>query len=96
MNKVLLDLTGIDIKMPDEVKQNIKETYNYIPPIEMTVADQIVEKIQKQQDEQVINAVVKCGINVDKEELIKALAYDRSQYDKGFSDGYNADKWISV
>ena len=37
-------------------------------------------------------------INVNKEELIKALKYDRDQYEKGYDDGYdegfNADKWI--
>jgi hypothetical protein len=26
---------------------------------------------------------------VDKEELAKALAYDRGQYDKGYKDGYD-------
>lgn len=29
------------------------------------------------------------GIYVDKEELIKALRYDRQQYDKGYADGYS-------
>lgn len=41
-------------------------------------------------EEGVYKAVQKCGINVNKEELIKALEYDRSQYDKGYLDGYNA------
>jgi flagellar biosynthesis/type III secretory pathway protein FliH len=27
-------------------------------------------------------------VDVDKEELLKALAYDRDQYDKGYTDGY--------
>ena len=27
------------------------------------------------------------GIKVDKEELVKALSYDRSQYEKGYADG---------
>jgi len=26
---------------------------------------------------------------VDKEELIRALRYDRDQYDRGYSDGYS-------
>ena len=34
----------------------------------------------------VVSAVVKCGINVNKEELVKALAYDRGQYEKGYAD----------
>lgn len=44
--------------------------------------------------------LVKCsqavGYDIDKDELIKALKYDREQYEKGYSDGLNADKWISV
>ena len=32
------------------------------------------------------------GIKVDRDELIKALAYDRKQYEKGYVDGYRAAK----
>ena len=43
-------------------------------------------------------------ITVNKEQLEKALKYDREQYMKGYNDGYDdgfdkgydADKWISV
>ena len=35
------------------------------------------------------------GYEVDKDELIKALQYDRKQYEKGYNDGLKADKWIS-
>ena len=35
----------------------------------------------------VMTAVQKYGVNVDKEELVKALNYDREQYRKGFEDG---------
>ena len=28
-------------------------------------------------------------IDIDKDELIKALHYDRAQYDKGYEDGHN-------
>lgn len=38
------------------------------------------------------------GCDVDKDELIRALRYDRQQYEKGYADG-NADasqEWISV
>lgn len=44
--------------------------------------------------------LVKCSqaveYNINKDELIKALKYDREQYERGYSDGLNADKWISV
>jgi hypothetical protein len=35
----------------------------------------------------VCEAVIKCGVNVNKDELIKALQYDREQYAKGYNDG---------
>jgi hypothetical protein len=44
-------------------------------------------EIQKQQEEELMVAVNQTiSYEVDKEELIKALQYDREQYDKGYSD----------
>ncbi len=37
----------------------------------------------------IYKAIKDMGIVIDKEELIKALRYDRGQYDKGYSDGIN-------
>lgn len=37
-------------------------------------------------DNGVLRAVQKHGFDVDKEELAKALQYDRNQYDKGYAD----------
>ena len=37
---------------------------------------------------EIYRAVQNVGINVDKEELLKALKYDRGQYEKGFDDGF--------
>lgn len=37
----------------------------------------------------VYKAVKGFSIDVDKEELLKALQYDRGQYSKGYGDGYN-------
>ena len=43
-----------------------------------------------QEDENmVMKAIRKVGVNVDKYELIKALQYDRNQYTKGYEDGKN-------
>ena len=39
-------------------------------------------------DNGILKAVMEHGIIVNKEELIKALNYDRKQYDKGYKDGY--------
>ena len=39
----------------------------------------------------IMEAIQQYKIFVDKEELIKALNYDRNQYIKGFNDGYHGD-----
>lgn len=43
---------------------------------------------------EILKAVKRVGVNVDKDELLKALEYDRGQYEKGYADGLNAYKWI--
>jgi len=58
----------------------------YKSPIETLVAD-IQTQIEKQHEEEIYKAVVSVGINVDKEELIRALQYDRQQYHIGYADG---------
>lgn len=54
----------------------------YESPIEI-----IQTQMQMQMDEGILKAVQGVGIDVNKEELIKALAYDREQYSKGYKDG---------
>ena len=56
----------------------------YEPPI----TQQIAEHFTKEIDAQVYKAVLNVGIDVDKRELIRALNYDRQQYEKGYRDGY--------
>ena len=52
-------------------------------PIEISY-DEILSKFE----DGVFREVQNVGIKVDKEELIKALRYDRGQYEKGFIDGH--------
>jgi hypothetical protein len=48
---------------------------------------EIQQQIKEQQEEQLILTVNKSiGYDVDKQELIKALQYDREQYTKGYRD----------
>lgn len=54
----------------------------YNSPIEM-----IIGNMRMQQDGEIFRAVQEIGVNVDKDELLKALKYDRDQYDKGYNDG---------
>lgn len=58
----------------------------YKSPIELLVMD-IQNQIMKQQDEEIYQAVLHYIPNVDKAELIRALKYDRDQYEKGYRDG---------
>ena len=44
-------------------------------------------EIETQFDGAVFKAVQSVGIDVNKDELIKALAYDREQYERGYNDG---------
>lgn len=55
----------------------------YTSPIQLVLSD-----IQMKLEDNVCEAVQSVGVNVDKDELIKALQYDREQYSKGFTDGY--------
>lgn len=59
----------------------------YEAPIDIVV-NQTQNLILEQQENMVFQAIQNTGVNVDKEELIKALKYDRAQYQIGYSDGY--------
>lgn len=44
------------------------------------------KEMQMQLEGDVMKAVQNVGVVVDKEELLKALEYDREQYEKGYKD----------
>lgn len=59
----------------------------YKSPIDIIMSE-IKFDIAKQQEENIVKAVQEYGIDIDYDELIKALNYDRNQYNKGYEDGY--------
>ena len=64
-----------------------KEHYNWESPITKIYGD-IQNDIVRQEEENYMCAIKQAiGYEVDKEELIRALQYDREQYDKGYNDG---------
>lgn len=81
----------------------------YKSPIELIVKD-TYQKILEQREENIFKAIFETGVKVDKEELLKALKYDREQYNKGYIDGlkefaerlkakkarYNADNFYVI
>lgn len=54
----------------------------YESPLELFVQD-LSWKIEGE----ILTAVRKVGVKVDKDELVKAIAYERDQYQKGYEDG---------
>jgi hypothetical protein len=58
----------------------------YESPIEIIV-NEIQNQIVADKENGIYKAISSYGINVNKDELIRALQYDRDQYNKGFEDG---------
>lgn len=68
----------------------------YESPIDQIVAD-ISSQVKKAQDGRLVYEVQQTiGYEIDREELIKALNYDRDQYQKGYEDGRKDNDWIAV
>ena len=60
----------------------------YKSPIEV-----VVKNFQMQMENDIYKAVREFDIDVDKEELLKALEYDRNQYERGYYDGLEAGRY---
>lgn len=67
------------------------DDFGYESPINIYYGE-----IQQQIENEIMKSVTGVGVHVDKEELLAALRYDRGQYEKGYQDGLNANKWIPV
>lgn len=61
---------------------------SYKAPIEIIYPS--YDKMKVDFENNVCRMVQSYGINVDKDELLKALRYDREQYNIGYTEGYNA------
>lgn len=66
---------------PWKIPDSYGAGFNYQSPIEL-----IQGNLQTQIENNCVKAVQSYGFNVDKEELRKALEYDRDQYNKGYAD----------
>ena len=62
----------------------------YKSPIEIVL--QANEMIEAKMEQDIVTAVMQYDIKVNKDELLKALDYDRNQYDKGYKAGVIAAK----
>ena len=55
----------------------------------ITITQEISSQIARDTDDYIMSEIYKTGVVVNKEELIKAINYDRDQYKKGYCDGFN-------
>lgn len=75
------------MKKEEAIKKMINDSA-YRSPIEMIYHD-----MQMHLEDEVCKAVQQVDIHVDKEELLKALKYDRGQYAKGYSNAKVVAMW---
>jgi len=64
-----------------------------------TITQEISSQIARDTDDYIMSEIYKTGVTVNKEELIKAIKYDRDQYNKGYCDGFNTAvemEWTSA
>lgn len=51
--------------------------------------DNIINSIEEQRENAIVAKIQETlAIDVDKDELVRALNYDRGQYDRGYQDGH--------
>ena len=58
------------------------------------IVDDIAKKVNDNTENYVMNYIQQIGIDVNKDELIRALQYDRDQYNKGFADAMEMVSFI--
>ena len=66
---------------------------DYRSPITLTI-DNAESKFTETVEGLMFKEVCKLDLNIDKEELMKALAYDRNQYLEGYNDAKKVFKRI--
>lgn len=79
----------------DRIGEIKKDRIGWQSPIRIDYDGTEFQKLKRYEDEQeteVYKAVIRYGINVEKDELIRALKYDRQQYEAGFADGRKSVK----
>lgn len=83
------------LKLPDDWAKD------YESPVTLQIR-KIAEQIEEQRENQITATISEqMGVNIDKDELKRALAYDRDQYRRGYEDGWRARskdvlQWIPI
>lgn len=68
----------------------------YESPITQFVDKVMTQIIKTEEDNLMYEVQQATGYEINKEELIKALNYDRDQYQKGYEDGRKDNEWMPV
>ncbi|MBO5971243.1 MAG: DUF551 domain-containing protein [Clostridia bacterium] len=83
------------LKLPDDWAKD------YESPVTVQIR-KIAEQLEEQRENELILKISEqMGVNIDKDELTRALAYDRDQYRRGYEDGWRArskevPQWVPV
>ena len=72
----------------DISKLNKDDLCGYESPITMAVRNHVDKMMEERDNEIVARISQEMALDINKEELMKALQYDRDQYSKGYRDGY--------
>ena len=75
--------TGLSINEDEIINLNPESIAKYESPI--TIID---AGFRTEVEDNIMKAIAQYGISVDKNELLKALDYDRGQFKKGYNSGY--------
>ena len=83
-----------EFKMPKYVWKDkplsLDECYRELSDLSYQSPVEVMYKgFQTKLEGDIMTAIQEYGVIVDKDELVKALKYDRNQYEKGFIDGCN-------
>lgn len=86
------DFVGTSKMMRDRIGTNMATFEKSLEAVDLIQLDYespihlIYSDLNQQVDEHIYKCVLNVGVDVDKKELVKALQYDRNQYDKGYQN----------
>lgn len=81
------DVLNMALQAMDKIEQVGIDMTGYESPINL-LTTQVSTELNEIIEKQVYTAIQQVGVVVNKDELIKALNYDRDQYETGYKNGY--------